>query len=123
MANILVVEDDVTIRDAYNIVFSSRGHKVHTAKDGEEGLKLCDQNKFDVIVLDIMLPKINGFEFIKAFVPSAHPDTKVFAVTNLIGSETSATMLKLGAVKCLYKAHISPEELAIQVESVLKDPK
>lgn len=120
MANILVVEDDVTIRDAYNIVFESRGHKVHTAKDGEEGLKLCDHNKFDVIVLDVMLPKLNGFEFLKEFQPKTHPDTKVIVVTNLNSSETAATMLRLGAAKSLYKAHLSPQELAIQVENVFK---
>jgi DNA-binding response OmpR family regulator len=121
MANILVVEDDVTLRDAYNIVFSKRGHSVHTAKDGEEALQLCKTIVFEVIVLDIMLPKVSGFEFLKAFEPKKHPGTKVIVVSNLNSAETSKEVIQLGALKALYKAHLSPEELAIQIETVVRE--
>src|SRR6266498_5283636 len=60
--NILVVEDDEVIRMALADRLQSEGYKVEFASDGEEGLRKATQNSFDLVVLDIMLPRKNGFD-------------------------------------------------------------
>lgn len=59
--NILIVEDEKNIREGISEYLSEIGYKVMEAKDGEEGIKLFNENKFNLVILDIMLPKINGF--------------------------------------------------------------
>ena len=66
MANILVCDDDREIVDAIEIYLSQDGYKIYIAYDGEEALHLAQENKFDMILLDIMLPKMDGFEVCQA---------------------------------------------------------
>ena len=59
--NILIIEDEVDIREGISEYLSEVGYEVKVASDGQEGIDLIRQNKFDLVLLDIMLPKINGF--------------------------------------------------------------
>lgn len=59
--NILIIEDEVDIREGISEYLSEVGYEVKGASDGQEGIDLFRQNKFDLVLLDIMLPKINGF--------------------------------------------------------------
>lgn len=59
--NILIIEDEVDIREGISEYLSEVGYEVKVASDGQEGIDLFRQNKFDLVLLDIMLPKINGF--------------------------------------------------------------
>ena len=59
--NILIIEDEVDIREGISEYLSEVGYEVKVASDGQEGIDLFMQNKFDLVLLDIMLPKINGF--------------------------------------------------------------
>lgn len=59
--NILIVEDEESIREGISEYLSEAGYNIMVAEDGEEGINLFKENKFDLVVLDIMLPKLNGF--------------------------------------------------------------
>ena len=62
MAKILIIDDDADIVEAMRLVVEKRGHKVDTAADGNEGLDKARANKPDVIILDVMMPGLDGFE-------------------------------------------------------------
>ena len=65
---ILIVDDDTEIRDLLEFDIASSGYFVDTASDGMEGLNKALNNKYDLILLDVMMPKMNGFEVCKTFV-------------------------------------------------------
>jgi CheY-like chemotaxis protein len=64
MANILVVDDDTLTLDLFTIVLQRHGYFFSVAKDGAEALKLCESQKFDLIITDIFMPNMDGFELI-----------------------------------------------------------
>jgi len=65
MAKILIVDDDPDIRDAASIILESAGHEVVTAQDGLEGLELLKSEKPDMMILDLLMPKMDGFSVCK----------------------------------------------------------
>ncbi len=65
MAKILIVDDDPDIRDAASIILESAGHEVVTAQDGLEGLELLKAEKPDIMILDLLMPKMDGFSVCK----------------------------------------------------------
>jgi DNA-binding response OmpR family regulator len=65
MAKILIVDDDPDIRDAASIILESAGHEVVTAQDGLEGLELLKAEKPDMMILDLLMPKMDGFSVCK----------------------------------------------------------
>ena len=66
MARILVIDDDSDIRDAVTEVLSFEGHEVFTAAEGEQGLVRCRLVRPDLVLLDLMMPGMNGWDFLKA---------------------------------------------------------
>lgn len=65
MSNLLVVDDELAIRESLAVILEDRGHEVNTAADAEEGWALLDQAAYDLILTDLLMPKVDGFEFIK----------------------------------------------------------
>lgn len=116
----LVVEDDVVLRDAYTTFFASRGYDVHGAKDEKEGLELALKYKPDLVLLDLLLPKPTGFDFLRRYdVKKDHPETKVFVVSNLRSPETTTAAEEMGAFKVLHKSFYTPAELAEAINEAL----
>jgi CheY-like chemotaxis protein len=111
MPKILVVEDEDSIREMYEMVLTSGGFEVETAEDGEEGLKAASK-KPDLIFLDIMLPKMNGIDILRNI--KQNPATKeipVIMLTNLGQDSIINEALNLGAQEFLVKVQISPFDL------------
>ena len=75
MSKILLVEDEKILRDAYAILLGSQSeYSVDTATNGKEALELCKQNKYDLILLDLMMPVLDGMGFLKeAMMPTTSP--------------------------------------------------
>lgn len=120
MAKVLIVEDDPLMLRLYQKIFTFEGYKVETATSGEQGLKKTKEVKPTLILLDIMMPKMNGLEVLKKL--KADPEAKkipVVILTNLAGQRDAETALALGAVKYIVKSEHDPKEVAEMVKRIL----
>lgn len=117
MARVLVVDDDRTVREVVASYLGAYGHDVVEADDGEQALRLAHERPADLVVLDLMLPGIDGLEVCRRL--RARSDVPVIMLTAL-GAETDRVMgLELGADDYVGKP-FSPRELALRVDSVLR---
>jgi two-component system OmpR family response regulator/two-component system copper resistance phosphate regulon response regulator CusR len=113
---LLIVEDDPVIGKALRKGFSEAGEDCVWAKDGERGLELARSHQFDVIVLDIMLPKMNGLDLLKQ-VRSEGNQTPVIVLTSLGAVEERVSGLRAGSDDYLVKP-FAFSELMARIESV-----
>ena len=116
-STVLVVEDDPTTTDFVTRYLRHDGHKVLSAADGEEGLRLARERKPDLIVLDLMLPKLDGAEVCKAL--RAESDVPIVMLTARVDEEDRLRGLNAGADDYVAKP-FSPRELAARVRAVLR---
>ena len=110
---ILLIEDDVFVRDIYTRELSRGDFDVVTAEDGQEGEEKTKSAKFDLILLDIMLPKKTGIEVLKDIRGPANPnkDTAVYLLTNLGQGSIIKQAIELGAQGYLLKARVLPSQV------------
>ncbi|KKT26480.1 MAG: Transcriptional regulatory protein WalR [Parcubacteria group bacterium GW2011_GWA2_43_9b] len=117
---ILLVEDDKFLSEMYVTKLTGSGFDVETAFDGEEALKKAKEFKPDLVFLDIVLPKKDGFEVLSALKDGGFlPDMKVIALTNLGQKEEVAKGMSLGASDYIVKAHFTPTEVVAKAKKVL----
>lgn len=117
---ILLVEDDQFLVSMYATKFELENFKVVTAEDGEQGLTLAVKEKPDIILLDIMLPKKNGFEVLKGLKDNPKTrDIPVILLTNLSQKSEIERGLAMGAQDYLIKAHFMPSEVMDKIKKVL----
>ena len=110
---ILVADDEEIVIQSCLRVLSGGGFQVDAARDGLKALKAIDENGYDVLILDIKMPKMNGMEVLQR-VKEAHPDIDVIMITGLHEIETAVQAMKLGAFDYLPKP-FDPEELELVV--------
>jgi CheY-like chemotaxis protein len=122
-ATILLAEDNRFLRRAAEAILRRHGFTVLTAADGEEALKLAQSGAPDLILLDIMMPKMNGFDVLRALKrePATSP-IPVIVLSNLDQQNDVATARELGAVGYWIKAGVGLEELVDRVKSLLEQP-
>lgn len=119
--HILIIEDDVYIRDLYAQVLSEAGYTIETAVDGEEGLVKAAAGGYDLILLDVMMPKLDGLGVLQGLQKSP-PRTEngpIILLTNLAQNEVVQEALKTGAKDFLIKSELDPKEFLAKVESYL----
>jgi len=118
---ILLVDDDPLIIRMYQKKLSGDGYKVNTAFNGEEGLTSIKKEKPDLILLDVMMPKMNGVEVLKALKKdSESKGIPVIILTNLGDDDKEIQAAKdLGALEYLVKSDISLEELSDRVGKII----
>jgi DNA-binding response OmpR family regulator len=113
---ILIVEDDKFLIKAYNIKFTRAGFDVITATDGAEGLELAKNELPKLILLDLMLPKIDGFEFLKRIATDEKlKSIPVVVLSNLGQQADKDRALSLGAREYLIKADFTLDEIIEKV--------
>ena len=120
MSRILVIEDNAIAASLYRATLSQAGHQVDVASDGEAGLAAIDRNHPDLVLLDLMLPKVEGLEVLRQI--RSNPALKSMPVMVTSNAYTNARMdelLKAGATQILTKAKVSPKELARVVSTAL----
>jgi len=120
MAKILVVEDDTALRDIYSSRFLAEGYEVATASDGEEALSVAVKEKPDLIILDIMMPKISGFDTLDIL--RATPETKNTKIILMSALSQKADIEKgksLGADEYLVKSQVTLSEVVDKIKSVI----
>ncbi|OLC16496.1 MAG: hypothetical protein AUH29_04950 [Candidatus Rokubacteria bacterium 13_1_40CM_69_27] len=118
---ILLVEDDRFLRRACEASLRQRGFTVIAAIDGEEGLRLARSETPDLILLDLLMPKLPGLEVLKAL--KADPATKpipVLVLSNSSREQDVAEVINLGAVDYWVKANLSLKELGERVARLLE---
>jgi DNA-binding response OmpR family regulator len=114
---ILIVEDDPILLKMYTEKFTFEGFSVINAKDGEEALEKATKEKLDGILLDIMLPRMSGTDFLEKFINTPKGKiTPVIALTNLAEEEEKLKAIKLGVKEYLVKAMQTPETVVEKVK-------
>lgn len=117
---ILLVEDETFIADLYARQLIKAGFEVKTAKDGTSGLKMLEDEAFDLLLLDIMLPGMNGLELLKQWRSKHAKSTMpVLLLTNLGQDEVIKEGFALGAQGYLIKAGYTPEQVVNEVKNAL----
>jgi CheY-like chemotaxis protein len=117
-ATVYVIDDDTALRTAYTAALSGLGYEVKSAIDGQEGQKLIADKKPDLIVLDMLMPNLDGMSFLKQLRKDEDYDqVKVFVVSNF---EALPEAEELGVVKYMSKMQHGPDEVAAAVDNILK---
>jgi two-component system response regulator PilR (NtrC family) len=96
VAKILIVDDDRNIRELLEIMLTREGYDVKTAPDATKALNRCKKEKFDLILTDLRMPKVDGIEFLKA-VKDISQETMVILITAYASPETAVSAMKEGA--------------------------
>jgi len=120
MAKLLIIEDDPLMRRLFKRVFDFEGHEVDVAGDGQEGIAKAGADKPTLILLDIMMPKMDGLEVLDKL--KADPATKkipVVVLTNLAGQQDAEAALAKGAVRYIVKSEHDPKEVSDIIKEVL----
>ena len=121
MKRILLVEDDPFLIDIYSQKLRKEGFEVEVISDGEEVLGALQNRKPDLLILDIVLPRLDGWEILKRINENHHlKDLKIVIISNLGQKEDIERGQELGALKYFIKAHFTPSQVAEEIKKVLK---
>ncbi len=116
----MLVEDDNNLREIYQARLSAEGYQLVSARDGEEGLALAVKERPDLIICDVMMPKVSGFEMLDILRSTEGiKDTRVIMMTALSQAEDKAKAEKLGADLYLVKSQVTLEDMARSVRTIL----
>ncbi len=117
---ILLVEDEDFIRELYVRQLTKEGFEIKSAADGQTGLNLLKTEVFDLLLLDIMLPGINGLQLLREF-KTLNPNSKMITIllTNLGQEAVIKEGFELGAQAYLIKASYTPDQVVTEVKNAL----
>lgn len=122
MAKILLVEDDKSLREIYSIRLTAEGYEVVTAGDGEEALAVAVKERPNLVLSDVMMPKISGFDMLDIL--RSTPETreiKVIMMTALSSDDQRQRGENLGADRYLVKSQVGVEDVVNTIHDVLGD--
>jgi two-component system response regulator ResD len=117
---ILLVEDEKLIRELYTIMLTTYGYLVDEAEDGEIALSKALQQEYDLILLDIMLPKVTGVEVLRKVRSSDEYKSKsspVIVITNMGDEGIINEMVKMGIEKYILKAELNNNQFVEEINS------
>lgn len=118
---VLIVEDEAIFRVIFSGVLKGNGYKVHEAVNGEEGLEMVRSLKPDIILLDLVLPKLSGFEVLKAIKGDKDIHKIPVVILSVLGEEDKMQMaFSLGANDYMIKGDKSPKSIIDKIEMLLK---
>lgn len=119
---ILLVEDDLFILGMYSGKLKEEGFDLKTAEDGASALKMAKENIPDLILLDIIIPVMNGFEVLAEIKKDKNlENVPVVMLTNLGQKKDIERGLKMGAQDYIIKAHFAPSEVMDKIRKILGD--
>lgn len=120
MTKIAIIEDDNAISQMYRIKFEAEGYQVETAENGRIGLDLCLAYQPDIILLDLMMPEMNGDEMLTALRKTEWGSTvKVIVLTNMGEQEAPERIKSLQVLAFIVKAEMTPKQVAELVKKQL----
>jgi len=118
---ILFVEDESSLQKTFSDLLKSEGYEMVSALDGETGLRLAKEGQPDLILLDLILPRVHGFDVLKEL--KTDPKTKeipIIVLTNLEEMGDVEKAIELGATTYLVKAQYSLEEVVEKIKKILE---
>lgn len=116
---ILIIDDHEEIREMYGSVFTARGYEVYAESNGLTGAMKAAEITPDVILLDIMMPQMDGFAVLEAMNQNENLCCKVLIISNLENEQDEKRALELGALKFLRKSEYTPDQVVQEVEKIL----
>lgn len=120
MKTILLADDDPLLIDAYSKKMLAAGFKVKIAQTGGEALTRLGEEKFDLLLLDIVMPEISGWDIMRKIQGNNNlKDLKIIITSNLGLRSDVERGLKMGAAKYLVKAHYTPSQIIQEIQKVL----
>ena len=120
MSKIAIIEDDTAISQMYRIKFEAEGYQVETAENGEIGLELIEHFRPDIVLLDLMMPVMNGEEMLTILRNQEWgKNIKVIILTNMGESEAPASIKTLSVASFILKANMTPRQVAEIVKQTL----
>lgn len=111
MRKILIAEDEEILRESYELILSTEPYEITTASDGEAAFRLVKDTKFDLILLDIMMPKVDGLMFLERCKAQNVKLPTVIMLSNLSSGDELERAVVLGANRTAVKADLSPKQL------------
>lgn len=122
MKKILLVEDDPFLVDIYKTKFKDEGFEVEVAQEGKQALAKIEEQNPDVLLLDLVLPHLDGFELLREIRNNEKmKDLKVIILSNLSQKGEVEKGLSMGATKYLIKAHYTPSEVVKEIKQIFKE--
>ncbi|MCA9370675.1 MAG: response regulator [Candidatus Peregrinibacteria bacterium] len=119
--SVLIVDDDQALSKALETKFSKlSGYNTTVASDGEEAIALLNAELFDVILLDLHMPKKNGVEVLKSKKKTKNADTPAYVITNLGSEKYCEEAVENGAKECFVKSRITLSEIVDLINQALK---
>jgi DNA-binding response OmpR family regulator len=117
MRKILLVEDEPSLRDVYSLILGTEPYDLHVAVNGKEALEKCAEVTYDLILLDLMMPVVDGVGFLEGFSASGGSleTTKVIILSNLSSGQELTKALNFGVQKSILKSDLSPRQLLAAV--------
>ena len=116
--SVLIVEDEEVLREVYELILTTQGCTVQTAKNGIEALDSLRKHTPDIMLLDIFMPEMDGREVLKKLDKADFQATKVVVCSNLSDKTVIDEVLRNGAVKFVLKSDLGPKELIGLIDEV-----
>jgi CheY-like chemotaxis protein len=118
---ILVVEDELFLRELYVHILKGEGYTVEEASDGDEAFAKMSKGGYDLVLLDIVLPKMDGLQILRELTkkPPQEPNKRIVMMTNIDKEATIAEGVTLGIKGHLIKSDYTPDQLLTEVKRVL----
>ncbi len=122
MAKIVVADDDSDLSEVYSIALRTSGHEVLTARDGEEAIRMVRQHRPSVLLLDVWMPTMTGFDVLEALRhDSAGSRLKIVMISNLSDADSRLEAFEAGATAYLVKGRSLGEMLALVGSTLQED--
>lgn len=118
---IMIVEDDKSLQDIYTINFEAAGYEVMIEGDGLSGISEVVEKQPDIILLDVMMPNMDGFDFLRVIKENTSIHVPVVVCSNLSDQATHDKALSAGATAVLLKVNYSGKELVQKMDTILSE--
>lgn len=119
--NIIIIDDDQYIRELYEEILKEAGYEVDTAKDGLEGFEKLHEGGYDMVVMDVIMPKLDGIGILTKLEeePPKKKNGPIVLLTNLANDPAVEEAMQKGAESFFIKANITPEDFLNKVKSLV----
>lgn len=116
---ILMIEDDEFIRELYSRQVKNAGYSVEATASGKEGLELLEKNHYDLLMLDLNIPDVSGFQILEKLQKTPKENMLIMILSNVAQDEFVHEGLNLGASAFVIKSTYTPEQVVAEIKSLL----